>query len=229
MIVSRLLRSAIKAASSVDNYDTIDPAEYTDALESCNMMLALWATKGLVVHHTITEQLSLIANQGSYTIGADGNFDTSRPNRLVGGFVRDSNNNDYPISIIDREEYNGLTNKNTTGIPRKLYIYPAFPLSTIYVYYVPDVNYTLSLDSLKPITVLELDSTLNLPPEYEEAIKWNLAVRLAPDYKQAPRPDVIELADNAYKALSTQPIPLAYCEGVPGLKTHNGAGSINNL
>lgn len=229
MNVTRLLRTAIKAASSVDISDTIDPAEYEDALESVNMMLALWATKGLVVYHVVTEQLALVAGQESYTIGTGGNFNTTRPNRLIGGFIRDSNNTDSPIEIVSRDRYNSLSNKETEGIPRYLYYYPAYPLGTIYVYFSPLENYTLSLDSLKPLTALTLDTTLALPPEYEEAIKWNLAVRLAPDYKTTPRADVVALAEESYKALSVQPVPEAVCDGAPGLRIYNGAGSIYTL
>lgn len=229
MDVTRLIRSAIKAASSVDTHSTIDPAEYEDALESANMMLALWATQGLVVHHVITEQLTLVAGQASYTIGSSGNFNTSRPSRLVGGFIRDSNDTDSTIEIIDRERYNLLSNKDTEGIPKYLYMNPVYPLATIYVYFVPDAAYTLSLDSLKPLTALTLDTELNMPPEYQEAIKWNLAVRLAADYKTSPRNDVVALAEESMKALSIQPIPAAFCDGVPGVRIYTGAGSIYTM
>lgn len=229
MNTTRLLRTAIKAASSVDNYSVIDPVEYEDALESANMMLALWAKTGLIVHHVVTEQFSISSGQSSRTIGTGGNFNTSRPNELVGGFIRDSNDYDYPLEIIDRDRYNALSNKDTQGIPKYLYFYPTYPTATIYIYFVPNETYTLSLDSLKPLTALTLDTTLNLPPEYEEAIKWNLAVRLAPDYKSKPRPDVIALAEESFKALSTQPVPTAYCEGAPGQRTYKGAGSIYTL
>jgi hypothetical protein len=229
MNVNRLLRSAVKALGLVDGQSTLDPVILVDALESANMMLSTWATAGLIVHHVITEQFPLVAGQEVYTIGTTGNFDTTRPNRLIGGFIRDSNNTDTPIEIISRDRYNSLANKETSGIPRYLYYYPTFPLARIYVYFSPFEAYTLSLDSLKPLTALVLDADLNMPPEYEEAIKWNLAVRLAPDYGRTPRPDVVALANSTYDKLSIQPIPEATCEGAPGMRVYRGAGSIYTL
>lgn len=216
MNVNRLLRSAIKAASSVDSHTTIDPTEYEDALESCNMMLKLWATQGVIIHHVITEQFNLVVGQASYTIGDTANFNTSRPNQITGGFVRVSDT-DYPIQIIDRDRYNSLR-KTDTGIPQYLYYYPTYPIATIYLYKVPDETYLMSIDSIKPLTELVLDADLNLPPEYEEAIKWNLAVRLAPDYKTTPRQDVVMMAKQSYNALSIQPIPAAFCNDAPGIR-----------
>src|SRR6185369_6119173 len=140
MNVIRLLRSAIKATTSVDTNSTINPAEYEDALESCNMMLSLWATRGIIIHHVVTEQFTLSAGQSSYTIGDGGNFDTSRPNQVIGGFVR-VGITDYPIHIIDRDKYNA-SNKTITGIPEALYYYPTFPTATIYLCRIPAEDYT---------------------------------------------------------------------------------------
>ena len=117
-------------------------------------------------------------------------------------------------------------NKTIAGIPYLLYYYPSYPSATVHLYAVPSDTYTLSLDSLKPITALVLDTDMNMPPEYEEAIKWNLAVRLAPDYKATPRPDVVQLARTSYAALSIQPIPMAFCPDAPG---NNSRGRDRNF
>lgn len=218
MNVGRLLRSAMKATGAIDTQGSIEPEEYDDALEDCNMMLNSWAAQGHIVYHIVTESLSLVIGQASYTIGTGGNFNTQRPNEIIGGFVRDTDNNDYPIKVIDREEHNNIVTKTVRSRPEKVYYYPSFPLGTLYFYYVPNKAYTVSLDSLKPLTAISsIDNDLNMPSQYEEAIKWNLAVRLCPVYQRSVTPEIAKLAKDSFDVLSFHPVPKAKFNDVPGV------------
>lgn len=207
MKVRQLLRAAMRVIGVAEGADA---QAYADALESCNSMLKLWAARGRVTHHIITEPFPLVVGQESYTIGIGGNFDTSRPSEVAGGFTRDTNNVDLQIHPVDREQYNLNPNKTVRGRPRHIYYNPTYPLAVVHLQPVPDLAYTLSLDSVKPLTTLvSLDSDINLPPEYEEAIKYNLAVRLAPENGVPLTAEVVGLALNAYNSLPRQPVPAA--------------------
>lgn len=216
MTVQRLLRQCLKKIGVVDRNTEPEAVEYEDALESVNSMLKSWATQGLVVHHVVTENFPLVVGQGSYTIGSTGNFNTSRPNRIVGGYTRDDSSVDEHLYIIDRDKYNRIPDKTVRAQPCALYYYPTFPLGIIYFDTVPDDTYTLFIDSLKPLAELTLDADLTLPPEYEEAIIYNGAIRLAPDYNRPVPPEVAVIADSSFKALSIQPVPEAQFDGIPG-------------
>lgn len=226
MRVQRLLRQAIKKTGAGEIENDPSPAEFTDALESANMMLNSWTAHGLITHHIVTENFPLVIGTGSYTIGTGGVFNTSRPNRIAGGYTRDSSNNDYPLTIIDRDRYNSIVNKDVQSQPCELYYYPMFPLGVIYFDYLPDQAYTLFIDSLKPLSELTLEADLNLPPEYEEAILYNLAERLCPDYNRTVPPLVAALAQSSYNVLSIQPVPVAKFEGIPG--NRGGRYNINS-
>lgn len=228
MLVDKLLRASLLIVGGFDPQETIPPQDYDDAIETANMMLAAWATKGVIVHQVTTTEFTLQAGKADYTIGSSADLDTARPNRIVGGFFRLSGI-DYPLEVIGRDDYNSISIKTTPGIPKYLYYYPAFPVATVNLYQVPDAAYTMSLDALQPITALSRDTELNLPPEYEEAIKYNLALRMAPIYRSPLRAEVVQLAENSYRALSVQPIPAASFDGVPGKRNFYGAGSINTL
>lgn len=216
MVVQELLKAAIRKTGAADLRSEPEPEEYQNALDAINGMLKSWAVRGLVTYHIVSENFSLVAGQSSYTIGATGNFNTSRPNQLVGGFIRDSNGTDYPFLIIDREKYNSIPVKTLSARPEELYFYPTFPLAIIYTDTAPDQVYTLYLDSLKPLTELTLEAELNLPPEYEEPLIYNTAIRLCPDYHVEPSRVVVTIAAESLKALSIQPVPESNLQGTPG-------------
>lgn len=227
MLVSRIIRSSLKAIGVIDPFNSVDSTYALDGLESLNMMLKTWGTRGIIVHHVVSENFPFVQGQSSYTIGTAGNFNTVRPNRVVGGYIRDTNGNDTPLKIIDRDKYNAYTAKTVEGGPETVYYQPTYPLGTLYFLYTPNQAYTLHLDSLKPLAAItDINADLNLPPEYEEAIKWNLALRLAPDYSVPVRPDVVSLAEDTYKSLSIQPVPEASFAGFPGIGPNRGTETI---
>lgn len=72
--------------------------------------------------------------------------------------------------------------------------------------------------------VSNLDSELVMPPEYEEAIYYNLAIRLASMYQVAPNETTMRLAKNALNTIrmnNTQ-VPALSMPNAPGLKRGRG-------
>ena len=63
------------------------------------------------------------------------------------------------------------------------------------------------VDSLKPFTETSsfdaLTSTLAFPPNYEEPIVYNLAVRIAPDFGKSISVEIAAIASDGYDNLVT--------------------------
>jgi hypothetical protein len=57
--------------------------EAADALSELNDLLDTWWLDKVLVFHVLVEQFALIANQQAYTMGAGGNFNTTRPVKVV--------------------------------------------------------------------------------------------------------------------------------------------------
>lgn len=177
--------------------ETPEASETADALLRLQLMLRSWAGSSIMVYCLIREDLTLTASKGEYTIGNTGSpdFNTVRPHRIDNAYVRDANNIDYPVKVIDSGRYARIGSKNTEGIPEVLYYNPEYPLGKIFLAYVPNLAYTLHLDSRKPFTELtKLTDDLDFPPEYDDPIMWNLALRLAPAYGRVLTQDMRDLA-----------------------------------
>ena len=61
------------------------------------------------------------------------------------------------------------------------------------------------LDSLKELTdPATITTDVTFPPMYDDAIKWNLAVRLAPEYGKEASPTTKDLAISTLDAIETR-------------------------
>ena len=168
--------------------------EAQDGLFALNAMIGAWSNESLLVYARVLESFLLTGSQEEYTIGVGGNINTSRPIRIVDAYVR-SGSIDYPMVIITDEAYDDITYKKLTGIPEFLQYTNEFPIAKIRIYTAPSAAYTLFLLSEKELTQFSsLDQTISLPPGFEEAIVYNLAIRLAPDYNETPPPSVVQIA-----------------------------------
>jgi hypothetical protein len=200
-IKASLRKLGIYAAGEVPT-----PAELADGLSSLQNMLRMWSSKKINLNATVSETKVLTAGQALYTWGISaGNIATVRPYEIVNAFVRDSSNTDSNIVSVTKGQYNDQATKYIQGKPGFLYYNPLFPLGYLYLYPVPDVAYTLYIDTIKPLTETGsfdvLASTIQLPPDYEEAIIYNLAIRVAPEYGKSVPAEVAVIAETSYNTM----------------------------
>jgi len=197
MTARTLIKAALRAIGVIASGETPSASEMADGLEALQIMLRGWGAERIMVYTTTNEHFTLTANDGDYTIGSGGDFNTTRPTRISGAFVRGSGV-DVPLKIIGEAEYRAIGTKDAGGTPGQLYYNPAYPLGLIYLYPVPSSALVLYLDNLRPLTEpTTLTDSISFPLEYDEAIKFNLAVRMAPEFGVSVPPEVAAIAMTA--------------------------------
>lgn len=168
--------------------------ELSDALTSLDNMLQLWGIEFLVPSVT-RESFSLVSGTSAYTIGDGGDFDTDRPIRILGAFIRDSSS-DYPLTIIQDEEYNQEILKSDSAIPTKVYCLSEYPLGQIIFDTSPDDTYVCYFEFAKNFDrYTALTDEVELPAYYNDPIIYNLAVKLAEDNTMNPPATVAAMAE----------------------------------
>lgn len=169
-----------------------------------NAMIGQWAVKRWLVYHLV----DLTANMTgvtSYTVGPGGDFDIAiRPSAVEAAFVSQNpglaTQIDNPLQILQsREDYNRIAMKDLVSFPYYLYYDNAFPMGKVYPWPAPNATlYTLTLTVKMPLQAFtSLSADLNLPNEYQEALIYNLAVRLRVFYQLDLDPAIIALAKAA--------------------------------
>jgi len=206
-----LIRAAMRLiqVSAVDT--DLTASELQDGLESLNRMLDSWSADELTLYQVIREQFPLVSGQNPYTMGYGGDFNTSRPMKIVDAYLVLNNGSipvSYPMQVLGYDDYNAVRLKTlSTNFPNYIYYQPSFPIAQVYIYpiFAPNDPSTqgpayINLTSWKPFDMI-LDPTayMEYPPSYWEAIVFNLAVRIAEEYQFDLRPTTVQLAVNALK------------------------------
>lgn len=180
--------------------------EVNDALYSLNSLLASWTNDSMLIVARAWENFQLLAGQTLYTIGPGMNFNTVRPTFINDAYVivNSTDTPSYQLTVIQDETYFDTTLKTQEGIPFELNYDNAFPTGNIRIYFVPDQAYTLYMLSEKPLnSFASLDTVVSLPPGWEEAMIYNLAIRIAPEYGQQASAQIIQIASDSLGAIKT--------------------------
>lgn len=227
-----LITLALKDLGTLGIGQTISAEDTTDALATLNMMLGQWQGERLSVYHEIDVALQATGAQ-SYTIGPGGDFNTARPTDIKAAFVRLNNGAtpaDYPVRVIrSREDYNRIAVKSISTMPDSVFYDAAYPLGALFWYPVPGPQYELHVSVLDVLPQFALPSdAVSLPPEYMAALRYNLAVSLAPSYQLEPTPTLQRLAANAKRVIKRMNVQIPSMTMPAGLAGMGGRYNINS-
>lgn len=223
-----IIKDAMQDLGKIAAGQTPSTDDYTDGLRRLNRMLDLWATTSLLIPFR-TQVTHTLDGSESYTIGSGGDIDTTRPTVIESAFVT-LQESDYDLYVShDRREYDAIFRKEIVGIPRFLYYEPEIPLGRVFIYYVGDSTYTLTMSTRGMLTEFS-DTTTDVPlaPGYESALEYNLAIMLAPVYEMQAPQEIVALARDStskIKRLNRQEPVMEYGAGIP--RGTNGRYNIN--
>lgn len=212
MTVRDLITSSFRLIGATATGETLTADEANNALVALNDMLETWITQKLLIYSQVPETFSLVANQYLYTWGTGGDFSSARPQKVENvNWLQTSGTTtvELPIEIINQDQYAAISVKGTTSnLPTRVWPVFDYPLAKMYFWPVPSIAGSVKIWSWKALTAFaSLDSVLSLPPGYSRALRYNLAVELAPEYGRPLDPAVIELAiesKSSIKRMNTQ-------------------------
>lgn len=207
----------VQAAGEVMSAD-----ESANALVSLNDMIESWSTQNLLIYNKTPEIFSLVANQQSYTWGTGGDFNSARPMRIENINYRQvsgSTTLELPIEILNQDQWANISVKTiTSNLPTKVWTVFSDPLATLYFWPIPSIAATIDVWSWKALTSYSsLSTVLTLPPGYTRALRYNLAVELAPEYGRQVDPIVEAKAESSIESLKRMNAQINYLGTDKGL------------
>jgi len=213
-----IIKLALKQANVLGVGQSASAEDTNDAFDLLNMMMAQWQRRRYLVYHLVETSFQATGAL-SYTVGPGGNFNTPRPSKLEAAYFRQVIPSapyqvDYPLNIIRaREDYDKISLKNLNSFPAYAFLDTSYPLANLYIWPLPSSLYQIFITTMEQInSFTTLQQTINLPPEYFEALYTNLAVRLGVMWGLPPNQMLITQADVALNILEATNVQIPRLE-----------------
>lgn len=189
--VRNIIKGSLRLINAVQPTEEPEAEEYSDALIIFNDMLDSWDAEQLALPYTASTAYATVAGQKVYSIGPGGNWDGLRPVRIVNAIFR-VGSLDLPMNILSYDQYAGIPVKDTPSSQSLALYYEAqYPLGYITLYPVPTTVAQVVLSYWAQFSSVTLDTDVDtLPPGYRLAMRYCLALLLAPEYGKTPSEEV---------------------------------------
>lgn len=185
-----------------------------------NDMIEAWGLDNYLVYTSVVENFPTVSGTGSYSIGTGATWNTARPLSISQAYMR-LGTVDYPVRIIQLDEYNSLVVKGLQSSP-SIYLYydPSYPNGTVYLWPVPSAVKSVYITSTKQFTrFASLNTTVSLPSGYARALKWNLIVECSEAFGKEPPMSIVAKArqsKNALRNINTKPLKMGFDSIITG-------------
>lgn len=204
--VGQLLQQALIDGGIVGIDEDIEAEIVTIAFRHANWLLAEWTRKRWLVY-SLSEYQIVSTGARFYLVGDGQTVNINpRPARLEYAYLRFLNRAappqfpvDIPLEVVSsKEDYARIPVKSIGTISWRIFYDPQWPIGVLHPWPVPQAGlYGLHLGFM---TVLprftSLDQPINLPPEYEAAMNFNLADRYRAVFSLPDNPKITKLARN---------------------------------
>lgn len=199
--VNDILKGSLRLIGQLAEGEDPSPETAQDALTAFRAMIESFNNESLTIYQIQEEVFTLTAGLPTYrTIGIGGDFSTTWPVKILDStFTRNNSaapNVDFGLAIINNDQYDAIPVKTVTGpYPQYLYYERAYPVGKLYFWPVAIAALELHLSTWKPLTdASSLTTGVILPPGYERALRYSLAIELAPEFGVEPTPTVVKIA-----------------------------------
>lgn len=174
--VSELIHSSMRLIGAIASGETMETAELNDAFVSLNQMISSWNTEGLSLAGRRRLTVNITININQYIL-------QERPIHIDAASVA-TQMRDCPLEIVDAAGWEAIAEKNMLAVEiKKLWCDYSGPTPSVFIWPSPRAAGLLELivfDPILPFT--DVNQTVNLPPGYEAALRFTLAMNLAPEY-----------------------------------------------
>tara|TARA_A100001201_G_C4069197_1_gene195243 strand:- start:256 stop:984 length:729 start_codon:yes stop_codon:yes gene_type:complete len=183
------------------------------ARRSLNILFQEWGNRGLHYWQIANNDITLVDGQAVYTMfrsSADGTSDATAVfgvDDVLEASFRNSDNIDFPLTKINRSNYQALSNKSSKGVPTQYYVQRFIDKVTITLYLTPgsdEAGKKLNYYYVKRIQdVGDYTNATDVPyrfvPCMVSGLAFYLAQKYAPDRIQAMK---LYYEDELQRALS---------------------------
>lgn len=169
-------------------------AQTNDGAEALNALVKAFHADGMPLWAITSNTFTVTSGTSSYTIGPSKTINTAAaPLKVIQAWRNLSGQADVPMNVYNRYDFNALPTLSTiTGKPINIYYQPGHTAGvgsgTIYLWPTPDDSTTtVTIEYQRPFDDMDAtDNNFDFPSYWMQALIYNLAWSLAPEYGTPP-------------------------------------------
>jgi len=180
----KIITSAFRLLGIAVDGEPLEQEDQDAANEALEYMLLGWQADGLRLWTRKWVEMPITEGKYEYEIGVGKDFSVPKPLRVL-EVSRKQDSHYLPMSRLSEEEYWGLVNRKQEGSPINYLYLPKIDSGFFYIWPAPDKNAADNMEiAMSYYAPFENTGAgdIAFPDEWSEAIKYGLAVRLAPEY-----------------------------------------------
>jgi len=188
-----LITGSLRLINVVQQNETPSADDMQVSFEAFNNMLSSWSTEKLYIFSMNPYEFSFVPNKRVYTLGPGGDWNITRPMEIISLYVRYVNvvgpgpapqPVDLPMEKLTMEQWSAIAVKNVQArFPLKWYDTGGNPLREVYVWPIPQTVQVAQAWLWQPLVEPgTIDDPVQFPRGYERALRYALAIELAPEF-----------------------------------------------
>jgi hypothetical protein len=181
--------AALRKLAVLPSGGTASSAQLADGASALNAILKAFHADGMPLWVMTSKTFTVTSGTSSYTIGVSQTVNAPQPLKIVQATRTLSGQSAVPMDVYNQYDFNQLPNLSTvTGTPVNLYYQPLVDTGTIKLWPTPDNSTTtITVYYQRPFQDLDAASDdLDFPNYWTQALIYNLAWSLAPEYGVPP-------------------------------------------
>lgn len=231
MTQSDLITAALIEIGVVAPGETASAQDLATASTILQHMMDAWQAERLYIFALARQVFIPAALKQTYTLGLTGDFNVARPAKIERYAILNLANVAQPVELpldsLTAAQWAAIPVKNVpSAFPSKVWDDQQYPLRNLNYWPVPTTNIQFIIYNWVALTTWpDLFSDITFPPGYLEALRYALAIRLAPAYGAAAMvtPDLKELAKDAKRRIKIMNAPMIDLKCDPMLVSHDKA------
>lgn len=170
--------------------ESLTAQEGQDGLAALNALIASLSLDKLYLYDQVRVNAKLLQDVNTLLIGPGGTIVSDRPIKIIRIIAIDPiNSSEHILHQLEKTAYEAIPYKLIPAVKPTYYYYePSYPNGTLFVYPVQNQDINIKIDIQTILKVYTLTQSLDLPPGYERALIYTLAIELAPEYGVAIHP-----------------------------------------
>jgi hypothetical protein len=179
------INSALRKLGVLAEGITANSSQLTTGAEALNALIKAFHADGMPVWAIKEYTFTTTATTSTYNIGVSQTLNTPMPLKIVQAYrIENTGAVNTPMTIYNHYDYNLLPQNASPGEPIQLFYQPFSTYGTIKLWPTPiDSNTTITIVYQRPFEdVVSGSDNLDFPSQWNEAVIYNLAWRLAPEY-----------------------------------------------